>query len=102
MKISGLPFLGVALFMIRCGVTDVHRVSVAYPADWRAGDRRNCIVDGIKDVINGLPELDCDTGASDTPRSRIFVMDVKFSGKFVGKGDHWTCERADGSLVCIR
>jgi hypothetical protein len=88
------------LLIAGCNSSSVRRVSVAYPEHWAAGEYRNCIVDGITDVVNGLPELDCDHEASTTPRSRIFVMDVEFSGRYSGKGDRWTCQKSKESLVC--
>jgi hypothetical protein len=88
------------LLLVGCNSPGVRRVSVAYPEHWLVGEHRNCIVDGISDVVNGLPELDCDREASQTPRSRIFVVDVKFSGNWNGRGDDWTCERSKESLVC--
>jgi hypothetical protein len=92
--------LAGALLIVGCTSSDMRRVSVTYPQYWPVGEYRNCIVDGITDVVNGLPQLDCDYGSSETPRRRIFVMDVKFSGRYTGKGDYWTCQKNKEALVC--
>jgi hypothetical protein len=76
------------------------RVTVAYPEQWNRGDFRNCEI-GPNDVITGLPVLDCDPQAHDTPRSRMFVMDVMFSGNTQLAPSHsWTCQRTGESLLC--
>jgi len=95
-----LALLALMLLIVNCNRSSIRRVSVVNPEHWPVGEYRNCLVDGIIDVVNGLPELDCDGGASSTPRSRILVMDVEFSGKYSGQGDHWTCQKNEESLVC--
>src|SRR5215467_12601171 len=83
-----------------------HRVVVAYPEQWAFGEYRNCYLGSI-DVVHNLPSLDCDIHAHETPRSRMFVMDVKFSGKYnfpptTDSEQQWTCERAKETLTCRR
>jgi len=97
---SKLPTLTGVLLMAGCNSSSMRRVSVAYPESWPVGEYRNCIVPGIVDVANGFPELDCDRKAFETPRSRTFVMDVEFSGRYSGKADSWTCQKSKESLVC--
>ena len=94
--------MGVLLIAGCNSSSSTRRVSVAYPEHWPVGEYRNCIVDGITDVVNGLPELDCDRQTPATPRSRVFVMDVEFSGRYSEKGDSWTCQKSKESLVCRR
>ena len=92
--------IAAVLLTVACNRSGTRRVSVVYPEHWLVGQHRNCVVDGIRDVVNGLAELDCDTEASETPRNRIFVMDVEFSGHFSEKDNPWTCEKNKESLVC--
>jgi hypothetical protein len=86
----------------------IHRAVVVHPEQWPAGEYRNCYL-GTNDVVheNHLPTLDCDRQAHETPRSRMFAMDVEFSGdyKFPTTNDsekEWTCQRSKESLVCRR
>ena len=72
------------------------------PDKWPAKEERNCVL-AADDPISKLPRLVCDLPASDTPtpRSRMFVMDVKFSTTperqlYV----EWVCRRTKDSLVC--
>ena len=72
------------------------------PEEWPAKDQRDCVLEA-DDPISNLPRLDCDLPASNTPtpRSRMFVMDVKFSTTperqlYV----EWVCQRTKNSLVC--
>jgi hypothetical protein len=86
-----------------------HRVVVYHPEQWSDGDYRNCYL-GPKglDVNHGdLPTLDCDLHSHETPRSRIFVIDVQFSGSYPGVPNEdgwveWTCQRSKETLVCKR
>lgn len=84
------------------------RVIVSFPEKWTAPEKwpakeqRNCVL-ASDDPVSKLPRLDCDLPASDTPspRSRMFVMDVKFSTTperqlYV----EWVCQRTNDSLVC--
>jgi hypothetical protein len=52
----------------------------------------------MNDPFNNLPQLDCDLGASSTPRSRVFVINVKFSG--YDKQEEWTCQNEGASIIC--
>jgi len=80
--------------------TFTKRVSVSYPESWAVNEYRNCVFfpAGMNDPFNNLPQLDCDLQASSTPRSRIFVMDVKFSGD--DKQEGWTCQNEGASIIC--
>lgn len=76
------------------------RVIVSFPEKWTATEERNCVL-ASDDPVSKLPRLDCDLPAPDTPRSRMFVMDVKFSTTperqlYV----EWVCRRTKDSLVC--
>lgn len=78
------------------------RVIVLFPEKWTAKEHRDCVL-AAEDPTSKLPRLDCDLPASDipTPRSRMFVMDVKFSTTperqlYV----EWVCQRSNDSLVC--
>lgn len=75
---------------------------VSVSEQWADTQQRDCVLTS-DDPISRLPRLDCDLPASDTPtpRSRMVVMDVKFSTTperqlYV----EWVCKRAKGSLVC--
>lgn len=70
------------------------------PEKWPANEQRNCVL-AADDPISKVPRLDCDLQASDTPRSRMFIMDVKFATTperqlYV----EWVCRRTKDSLVC--
>jgi len=86
-----------------------HRVVVVHPEKWSAGEYRNCYL-GSNDVVhNNLPQLDCDVEAHETPRSRMFVMDVEFSGDYklpttmAGTPEQaWTCQRTEPTVICRR
>ena len=88
--------------------TQQKRVIVSFPEPWTAPekwpakDQRNCVLMS-DDLATKLPRLNCDLPASNipTPRSRMFIMDVKFSTTperqlYV----EWICQRANDSLVC--
>ena len=89
-----------ALNIIGCHTLRTRRVLVVHPEHWSVGEYRNCALMRT-DTVSGLPQLDCDLQASETPRSRMFVMDVEFSGPS-GKrlNIDWTCQRSNTSLVC--
>jgi len=105
--LAGLIVVGVLLpsvsnIVVRAVVPrpSTQRVVVVYPEQWNRGDFRNCII-GPQDVIHHLPTLDCDQEVSDTPRSRMFVMAVRFTGKTtLTASQFWTCQREEKSLVC--
>lgn len=72
------------------------------PEKWPAKDQRDCVLES-DDPVSKLPRLNCDLPASDTPtpRSRMAVMEVKFSTTperqlYV----EWVCKPAKDSLVC--
>ncbi len=92
-----LALLAVAMLASGCSRSNARRVIVVYPERWFAGEFRNCALVG-SDPISKLPQLDCDLQASDTPRSRMFVMDVGFSGNALGI--QWTCQKTKESLIC--
>ena len=84
------------------------RVLVSLPEQWPtlekwpAKDQRDCVLMS-NDPVSKLPRLNCDLPASDTPtpRSRMAVMNVKFSTTperqlYV----EWVCNPAKDSLVC--
>ena len=83
--------------------TFTKRVSVTYPESWAVNEYRNCVVTGGNDPISNLPQLSCDLPKdgqfiSSTPGSRIFVIDVKFSG--YDKQEGWTCQNEGASIMC--
>jgi hypothetical protein len=83
-----------------CHKSDVRRVVVVYPEHWSEGEYRNCAL-GATDPVTNLPQLDCDLQAAETPRSRMFTMDVEFDGIYGDESrSHWTCEKRKDSLVC--
>jgi hypothetical protein len=81
--------------------SEQRRVIVDYPERWSVGEYRNCALVGADPVSNVL-QLDCDLLASETPRSRMFIMDVEFSWSDAKKrlDINWTCQRNQQSLVC--
>jgi hypothetical protein len=105
--LAGLILVGVLLpgisdIVVRAMVPrpSTQRVVVAYPEQWNRGDYRNCST-SPEDVVHHLPILDCDLETRETPRSRMFVMDVKFFG--TTPDDHvqpWTCQQDEKSLIC--
>lgn len=83
-----------------CDRAVTRRVVVVDPEQWSEGQFRNCALAGTDSVTN-LPQLDCDLQAGDTPRSRMFAMDVKFDGPTEKRLDiSWTCQRTKESLIC--
>jgi hypothetical protein len=83
--------------------TFTKRVSVTYPESWAVNEYRNCVLTGGNDPISNLPQLSCDLPkdgqfVSSTPGSRIFVIDVKFSG--YDKQEGWTCQNEGASIMC--
>jgi hypothetical protein len=89
--------------LVACNRNGIHRVVVAYPESWPSGEYRNCYLGGSDPEHPGLPMFDCDVHGHETPRSRMFVMDVKFSGDYTGKVDQaWTCQNGGAELVCRR
>jgi len=86
-------------FVLGCGEPKIQRVTVAYPEQWALNEYRNCSPMKIKDVVTNLPFLDCDEQSRDTPRSRMFTMDVAFEGA-QNPGSYWTCQRLETSLSC--
>jgi hypothetical protein len=99
--------LVIGHLVMGCGRPSIHRVLVLYPEQWAAGELRNCelLPSAMNDAQTGLSELDCDTEAHTTPRSRMFTMDVEFSGKFNVDStaeNLWTCEKSANSLACKR
>jgi len=83
--------------------TFTKRVSVIYPESWAVNEYRNCVLTGGNDPISNLPQLSCDLPkdgqfGSSTPGSRIFVIDVKFSG--YDKQEGWTCQNEGASIIC--
>ena len=80
--------------------SQIRRVSVSWPDNQPAKESRSCVLAG-EDPLSKLPHLDCDLPASDQPRSRMVVMDVKFATtsermQYV----EWTCQRTNSSLIC--
>jgi hypothetical protein len=90
-----------AVLLIGCHKSsEQRRVIVSYPEHWSVGEYRNCALVGA-DPVSDLPHLDCDLLVADTPRSRMFVMDVEFSGEAKKRLDiNWTCQRSKESLMC--
>src|SRR5262245_58027103 len=83
-----------------CDKSETRRVIVAYPEQWSEGEYRNCAL-GEADPATGLQQLDCDLHAPETPRARMFTMDVQFNGKSeTARATYWTCEKRKDSLVC--
>jgi hypothetical protein len=83
--------------------TFTKRVSVIYPESWAVNEYRNCALTGENDPISNLPQLSCDLPKdgqffSSTPGSRIFVIDVMFSG--YDKQEGWTCQNEGASIIC--
>jgi len=81
-----------------------HRVVVMHPEQWPNSENRNCYI-GTYDVVHkDLWTLDCDRLAHETPRSRMFVIDVRFSGNFDPANNQtsseWTCQKEGASLIC--
>lgn len=102
--VGALIFIGALLVVAERlinGRTTVQRVVVVYPEQWNRGDYHNCAI-GPEDVVHHLPTLDCDQQAHDTPRSRMFVVDVPFDGKDnkLKVNQSWTCQRIGESLAC--
>jgi hypothetical protein len=94
--------LVTAILLIGCHKSsEQRRVIVDYPEHWSVGEYRNCALVGADPVSNVL-QLDCDLQASETPRSRMFVMDVEFSWSDAKKrlDTNWTCQRNKESLLC--
>jgi hypothetical protein len=87
------------LLVVDCNSSKTRRVSVAHPEHWPVGEYRNCGRLGPPAPVSGFPLLDCDLEARETPRSRILVMDVVFSGD-PRKDSPWTCQKSKESLVC--
>jgi hypothetical protein len=97
-----VSLLTYAFFRIHAFVSSrsAKRIMVAFPEKWRPGEYRKCKT-VYKDSLTGLPLLDCDQQPSDTPRSRMFVMEVRFSGKELTFDQQpWTCQRKEESLAC--
>jgi hypothetical protein len=95
------------LLTASCTNRNTHRVVVDYPEPWPIGDYRNCSLMHLRsDVFHSdLPQLDCDVEAYETPRSRVFVLDVEFLGNYrvptaTDVPWPWTCRRTEKSLVC--
>ena len=91
----------MAFFDVGCiKPSQQRRAIVSFPEKWTAKEQRNCVL-AADDPISKLPRLDCDLQSSDTPRSRMYIMDVKFSTTperqlYV----EWVCQRTNDSLVC--
>src|SRR5271169_4212306 len=98
---QAFAILTITLLASSCARSSVRRVIVVYPEHWPGAEYRNCALVG-SDPISKLPQLDCDTQSSDTPRTRMFVMDVEFSGKAAPESSvvYWTCQRTKESLTC--
>lgn len=98
-----LEVLAIAMPVLPVGCnksSEQRRVIVVYPEYWSVGKYRNCALVG-SDLVSKLPELNCDLQAWDTPRSRMFVMDVEFSGDAKKRLNiDWTCQRITETLVC--
>src|SRR5262245_45872239 len=83
-----------------CSKSDKQRVVVVYPEHWSEGEYRNCAL-GLTDPVTSLSQLDCDLQSSETPRSRMFTIDVEFNGTSGNKSrSYWTCEKRKDLLVC--
>jgi hypothetical protein len=104
------PLLAIGgVILLGCNSRNVHRVVVEFPEEWAERGYRNCTVTTV-DVVVGRSDLDCDTKSHETPRSRMFAMDVEFSGQFYEAGaaadGHpesyvWTCQKGP-VIVCRR
>jgi hypothetical protein len=100
--------LAIGSILSGCYSRNVHRVVVTFPAQWSDGEYRNCSVTTM-DVVVGRSDLDCDKGSPETPRSRMFALDVEFSGQFYEAGAavghpewyFWTCQKGP-VIVCRR
>jgi hypothetical protein len=90
-----------AILLLGCNkASESRRVTAYYPEHWSVGEYRNCALVG-EDPASKLPHLDCDLQASDTPRNRMYVMDVEFSGDAKKRLNiDWTCQRTKETLVC--
>ena len=101
----------VCLLIGGCVRSDIqtHRVKVAYPEQWALDEYRNCT---LMKSADDLALLDCDRLqidkheiVHDTPASRMFVMDVQFSGAYKSPASGvlpqaWTCQKTKESLIC--
>ncbi len=97
---AAVIFLFIFL-LVGCGKPSrIRRVVVSYPEHWNDRESRNCVLAG-DDPVSKLPHLNCDLPATDKPRSRMLIMDVKFATtperqQYV----EWTCRRTHSSLIC--
>jgi hypothetical protein len=99
LKIISASLLLGYLILTGCGRSKIQRVTVAYPTQWPLREYKNCAPMRINDVVTNLPFLDCDEQSTDTPRDRMFTMDVRFEG--LQKVDaYWTCQRLETGISC--
>jgi hypothetical protein len=78
----------------------IHRVLVAYPAQWPMWNYRKCALTSLGLDADHPLMLNCDRESHETPLSREFLIDVEFSIAPTPPTD-WTCQQRD-TLVCKR
>ena len=106
MLLRRLLMLTGLLLIVGCHNSSKRRVVVVHPEYWSVGEYRNCALQppGTDVASTRLSQLDCHREAQGTPRHRMFVMDVEFSGDYsppnVARGPSlWTCQRTKESMV---